>query len=61
MDSITNLANHDINDDYDEDFSMLDTINASERSQSTDGYDDDKFSEMDQCIGYYTAAFAAQW
>ena len=55
MDSITNLANHDINDDYDEDFFMLDTINASERSQSKDGYDDDKkLGETDQRIGDYT-------
>ena len=54
VDSITNLANHDINDDYDEDFFMLDTINASERSQSKDGYDDDKLGETDQRIGDYT-------
>ena len=54
MDSKTNLANHNINDDYDEDFSMLDTINASERSQSKDGYDDNKLGETDQCIGDYT-------
>jgi hypothetical protein len=54
VDSITNLANHDINDDYDEDFFILDTINASERSQSKDGYDDDKLGETDQRIGDYT-------
>ena len=45
MDSKTNLANHDINDDYDEDFFMLDTIN---------GCDDNKLGETDQHIGDYT-------
>ena len=54
LDLITNLANHNINNDYDEDFFILDTINASERSQSKDGYDDDKLGETDQCIGDYT-------
>jgi hypothetical protein len=57
--------NHDVNDDYDEDYFMLDTINASERNESKDdnfmfhsidnnNCDEDKFSEMDQYIGDYT-------
>jgi hypothetical protein len=47
MDSKTDLATHGINRDYDEYYSMLDTIDASSH------HHEDKCSERDQSIGDY--------